>query len=287
MKSQVPRDGGAATLPAPESHAPPPAIAWDRGTVRTLSDRIAEAIREAIIRGDLLPCQPLRQVELSRRLRVSFAPLREAMRQLEAEGFVRFTPFHGAVVAPLEIGELRDYIDILAAVETIAVRAAVPLVTPEVLAEAERAFEELSHEADTARWLGLSLRLRLGLYAPSGRRKLIDLVRMVRLNSHRWARHLYADAEGRQLAIDAARGLIELFRSGDAEGAARHVERTYRAAQSLLEHTAEEVTRRAADAMPSGAPELLLPPAGGRRRPASRRPGARAAARRPPPRVRD
>lgn len=285
MKTRVPRDGGAATLP-PRSDgcAPSPAIVWDSGTVRTLSDRIAEAIREAIIRGDLLPCQPLRQVELSRRLRVSFAPLREAMRQLEAEGFVRFTPFHGAVVAPLEIGELRDFIDILAAIETLAVRSAMPRVTPEVLAEAERGFDELVNEPDTGRWLGLGLRIRLGLYAPSGRRRLIELVRMVRLNSHRWARHLYAEAEGRRFAIEVTRGLIDTFRSGDVEAAVRHVEGSYRAAQQLLERTAEEVTRRAADAVPTSTPELALPPAGSRRRPASRRVATRAAARRPAPR---
>src|SRR5215831_14967323 len=124
---------------------------WDTGAVRTLSDRIAETIREAIIRGDLPPGRALRQVELSRRLRVSFAPLREAMRQLEAEGFVRFVPFHGAVVAPLETSEVRDFADILLAIETVAARSAAERMTPEILDKAESAFQGLALEPDNAR----------------------------------------------------------------------------------------------------------------------------------------
>ena len=267
-------------IPAAEVQAfAPPTFDWDPGAVRTLSERLAETIREAIIRGDLRPGQPLRQVELSRRLRVSFAPLREAMRQLEAEGFVRFTAFQGAVVAPLETCELRDFIDILAAIESIAARAAVPAITPAVLVEAERLYAELICEQELGRAVGLVLRIRLTLYAPSGRRRLIDTVRLIRLNSHRWARHAYIDPEGRRLAEEICRGLIDRFRAGDADGAGRFVEDTYRAAQQLLERAAEEVARRTDDAVPIDTVLLALPRAAPRRRPATRRAGTRVVAR--------
>ena len=260
-------------------------LEWDTGAVRTLSDRIAETIREAIIRGDLPPGRALRQVELSRRLRVSFAPLREAMRQLEAEGFVRFVPFHGAVVAPLEIGELRDFADILLAIETVAARSAAERMTPEILGKVECAFQDLAKEPDHARLLGLTLRIRLMLYAASGRRRLIEMIRMVRLNSHRWARQLYADEHGREWAIAAIRGLIDAFRSGDPEAPARQVVETYREAEGMLERAAAELARRAHEA-PGEPSELNLPPAGNRRRPATRRVTALAAGRRSPPRSR-
>jgi DNA-binding GntR family transcriptional regulator len=260
-------------------------LEWDTAAVRTLSDRIAETIREAIIRGDLPPGRALRQVELSRRLRVSFAPLREAMRQLEAEGFVRFVPFHGAVVAPLETGDLRDFADILLAIETVAARSAAERMSPEILERAEHAFQELANEPDNARLLGLTLRIRLTLYAASGRRRLIEMIRMVRLNSHRWTRQLYADDHGREWAIAAIRGLIDAFRSGDTEAPARQIVKTYREAEGMLERAAAELARRAHETPPEPS-ELNLPPAGARRRPATRRVTARAAARRPPPRGR-
>jgi DNA-binding GntR family transcriptional regulator len=259
---------------------------WDTGAVRTLSDRIAETVREAIIRGDLPPGRALRQVELSRRLRVSFAPLREAMRQLEAEGFVRFMPFHGAIVAPLETDELRDFADILLAIETLAARSAAQHMTPELLGKAECAFQDLAKEPDNTRLLGLTLRIRLTLYSASGRRRLIELIRMVRLNSHRWARQLYSDDSGRSWAIGAIRGLIDAFRTGDPEAPARQIIESYREAAGMLERAAAEQTRRAHEGAPDEPAELTLPPAGGRRRPATRRTTTRAAARRSTPRGR-
>jgi DNA-binding GntR family transcriptional regulator len=258
---------------------------WDVGAVRTLSDRLAETLREAIVRGDLLPGQPLRQVELSRQLNVSFAPLREALRQLEAEGFVRFTAFQGAIVAPLDTNEMRDFIDILAAIETIAARAAVPHITPEVLAEAERLLGELVDETDHARAAALVLRIRLTLYAPSGRHRLNEMVRLTRLNSHRWARQAYIDPVGRRLANEICRGLIECFRAGDAERAARFVADTYHEAQLLLERTAREIAERMVEHPPAGDPGFVLPAVAPRRKRVRRRAGAPTAAR-PAPRRR-
>lgn len=286
MKDREAGDGATAVL-ADETRASGSSwpLEWDTGAVRTLSDRIAETIREAIIRGDLRPGRALRQVELSRRLRVSFAPLREAMRQLEAEGFVRFVPFHGAVVAPLEVGELRDFADILLAIETVAAHSAAERMTPEILGRAECAFQDLAKEPDHARLLGLTLRIRLTLYSASGRRRLIEMIRMVRLNSHRWARQLYADDQGREWAITAIRGLLDAFRSGDAEAPARQIVASYREAEGMLERAAAELAERAHEVAPEPS-ELNLPPAGNRRRPATRRVTARAAARRSPPRGR-
>ena len=286
MKNRDTRDAGA-TAGAEDTRAGSSwLLDWDTGAVRTLSDRIAETIREAIIRGDLPPGRALRQVELARRLRVSFAPLREAMRQLEAEGFVCFVPFHGAVVAPLETSELRDFVDILLAIETLAARSAAPRMTSEILGKAECAFRDLAKEPDNARLLGLALRIRLMLYSASGRRRLIELIRMVRLNSHRWARQLYADDTGRNWAIAAIRGLIDAFGSGDPEAPAHQIVESYREAEVMLERAAAGHTRHAHDEVSDGPAELVLPPAGGRRRSATRRAATRAAARRSPRRGR-
>jgi len=274
----------------PPGSVPDPLLAssfdWDSGAVRTLSDRLAESLRDAIIRGDLLPGQPLRQVELSRQLRVSFAPLREALRQLESEGFVRFVAFQGAIVAPLETSELRDFIDILAAIESIAARSAVPAVTPPVLDETERLYQELLGETDIGRSVGLVLRIRLTLYAPSGRSRLIETVRLMRLNSHRWARYAYVSAAGRRLAEEICRGLIDRFRAGDADGAAEFVADTYRAAQMIIEHTALEAVQRAEDVPTGVLTPVSMPPAARRRRAPTRAKGRPVAARSSPRRPR-
>lgn len=69
---------------------------------QTLAETVTGRLRELILDGQLPPGQPLRPNHLAPRLSVSVMPVREALRILEAEGLVSFTPRIGARVA--EIG---------------------------------------------------------------------------------------------------------------------------------------------------------------------------------------
>jgi len=62
-----------------------------------------EALRERILRGDYPEGEPLRQDALADELGVSRIPVREALRQLEAEGLVTFSPHRGAVVSTRDV----------------------------------------------------------------------------------------------------------------------------------------------------------------------------------------
>ena len=62
-------------------------------------DWVFQVLRTAIIRGVLPGGMPLRQDEISAQLSVSHIPVREAFRQLDAQGLVRIYPNRGAVVS--------------------------------------------------------------------------------------------------------------------------------------------------------------------------------------------
>ncbi|MEO0970070.1 MAG: GntR family transcriptional regulator, partial [Cyanobacteria bacterium J06639_18] len=68
---------------------------------RSTPDLIADALREAIIQGIFAEEQSLRQDEIAKQFGVSRIPVREALRQLEAEGLVKFYNNRGAVVSGL------------------------------------------------------------------------------------------------------------------------------------------------------------------------------------------
>ena len=70
---------------------------------RTIADQVAELVRQRILTGQLKGGQPIRQEHLAAELGVSRIPLREALKQLAAEGFVAITSHKGAVVAELSI----------------------------------------------------------------------------------------------------------------------------------------------------------------------------------------
>jgi DNA-binding GntR family transcriptional regulator len=70
-------------------------------------DRVAAELREAIVAGRLAPRAPLSLRKVAAQFGVSFIPVREALRCLEAEGLVTTRPERSAIVAPLYAEELR------------------------------------------------------------------------------------------------------------------------------------------------------------------------------------
>src|SRR3984957_16540896 len=73
---------------------------------RSLSEQVTNEIRRSILAGGLPPGQSLSLRKLAEKLDVSFIPVRDALRVLEAEGLVVNPPGRSATVAPLDLAEL-------------------------------------------------------------------------------------------------------------------------------------------------------------------------------------
>ncbi|CAN5346114.1 GntR family transcriptional regulator [soil metagenome] len=92
--------------------------------VELLLDRVAGALREAILNGDLAPGARLSVPEIARQLNVSRTPAREALMRLQHEGLVSVTPRHGAVVLSEQTGDLDEIFQYREALEGMAARLA-------------------------------------------------------------------------------------------------------------------------------------------------------------------
>jgi DNA-binding GntR family transcriptional regulator len=101
---------------------------------RTLREQVRDRLREDILAGRLEPGTELSEVALARDFGTSRGPLREALGRLASEGLVTVTPRRGAVVTQLSRQEFIDAYQVREALETLAVRLAVPLMS-----DAERA----------------------------------------------------------------------------------------------------------------------------------------------------
>lgn len=105
------------------------------------------AIREGVIHGTYPPGSRLRERELSQDLRMSRIPIREALRQLEVEGFVATSPNRGAVVSQLTLKDVAELFDLRLSLEVLAARQAAQAIAEgraddtlqQVVAEAHRA----------------------------------------------------------------------------------------------------------------------------------------------------
>jgi DNA-binding GntR family transcriptional regulator len=96
---------------------------------RTLWEQVRDRLREDILAGRLEPGAELSEVALARDFGTSRGPLREALGRLASEGLVTITPRRGAVVTQLSRQEFIDAYQVREALETLAVRLAVPLMT--------------------------------------------------------------------------------------------------------------------------------------------------------------
>jgi DNA-binding GntR family transcriptional regulator len=94
------------------------------GNHLSLRERIANHLREAIVSGAIPAKTRLMEPELARQLSVSRTPLREAIRQLEAEGFLTTIPRVGTFVSELTAQDLDDIYTIRAVLEGLAARQA-------------------------------------------------------------------------------------------------------------------------------------------------------------------
>lgn len=80
----------------------------ERSRESNLPKRIADQLRELIVRGTLPPGLQLRQMDLAERFQASRVPIREALKLLHGEGLVEHDPNRGFFVAPLSIDEARQ-----------------------------------------------------------------------------------------------------------------------------------------------------------------------------------
>lgn len=91
-------------------------------TYGSVQDAVADGIRRMILNGELKPGDRLRQNDLAKYFDVSTMPIREALRQLQAEGLVTFYPRRGAQVAKVSLAEYEEIYRIREELEVLACR---------------------------------------------------------------------------------------------------------------------------------------------------------------------
>jgi DNA-binding GntR family transcriptional regulator len=176
----------------------------------SIHERVADAIRETIVRGEYPPGAGLSEVALSDELGVSRTPVREALKQLAAEGLVRVVPRVGTFVAEptrrdvVELFQLRETFEGLGA-RLCAQRGVAEELEPHVADDGFHA--EVVRLADSAK-LAQTYRWHMNQLAAAARdpREPAEIA-----HEHRAVLALIAskDADGAELAMrDHVRGAL-------------------------------------------------------------------------------
>lgn len=131
---------------------------------------------EEISRGDLLPGARLRETELAERLGISRTPVREAIRQLEADGLVAHMPRQGATIRVLDYTEVMELYEIRAVLEGTAARLAARAASDLELEELAALNGELSATRDSRSAYELNRQFHMTLLDAAKNRYLIKSV---------------------------------------------------------------------------------------------------------------
>jgi len=186
---------------------------------------IESALREAILDGRL-PCgTALRQQELADLFGVSRMPVREALRQLEAQSLLNVVQHKGAVVAPLITNNAIETYALRAVLEAFALRLSVPLLDADDLALAAHYIEQLETQTDHAEIGKLNRLFHMSLYHKAPNSKLLDLIERELNEEERFLRfHLSSMGLG-TLTQDDHRALLNAVSAKDIDTAVTLLER--------------------------------------------------------------
>jgi len=149
----------------------------------TLAESIRLSIIESLASGLLQPGQPIDERGLSERFEVSRTPIREAILQLAAQGFVVMEPRSGASVPRLSIQLLRELLELLGELEGAAAKFAAKRMRPaekKALEEALAACAEASARDDALAYRDANDHFHDLIYAACRNETLVDQIRALR-----------------------------------------------------------------------------------------------------------
>lgn len=128
---------------------------------RSITRLIAEELRAAILGGKLVPGERFAEAKLAALLKVSQVPLRDALRRLEAEGYVTFLANNEIAISKPTVEEVDDYYSIAGVLEGLAARLAVERASAEEISrlrELHQTLKEAYQKKDLPRYFSANSR---------------------------------------------------------------------------------------------------------------------------------
>lgn len=205
---------------------------------RSLSDPVADRLREMIVHGEFGLGARIPIADVARDLDVSATPLREALKVLAEEGLVEFLPGRGVRVLPFTLEEARSLFEVMANLEGLAAGLAVLRLSAEAVMAIEAMHAAMVGHFDRGEkepYFDLNSRIHAAVVAGSGNPVLASTWAKLNARATRGRYVAIVDPGRWREAMDEHEELMAALRARD-EGAAAIWQRH-------LRHTGEAVER--------------------------------------------
>ncbi|HWK14350.1 MAG TPA: GntR family transcriptional regulator [Rhizobiaceae bacterium] len=195
------------------------------GAMLSVAEQIADRICNAILSGELKPGQRIAEIPLAQTFQVSRGPVREALRLLEHEGLVTFSPRRGAQVTALTIEEVEQLFDIRAALSALAAERAAENITGQELAELRQVITRMGQVAkateDVHEYAGLSARAGQIIAHAAHNPRLLGMIQSLSRQTLRYAHLGLSTSSRRQESARYWKALLEAIEKRDTAKAAQ------------------------------------------------------------------
>ncbi|MBP1767074.1 MAG: transcriptional regulator, GntR family [Candidatus Aminicenantes bacterium] len=194
--------------------------------VKSLKEQVYELLRVQLHNGSILPGSELDLEETSKKLGVSRTPLREALLQLEIEGFVTILPRRKVVVNVLSLQEIKSYYEIIGALESTALLAAFDRIKEGHIRDMEKlnaAMEKAIEKADFDLYYEKNLSFHNVFLDRCGNENLIQIAQTLKKRLYDFPRQKAFVKAWEEALIGEHRAFVELIKQGRRDEAAAYI----------------------------------------------------------------
>jgi len=194
--------------------------------IKSLKEQVYEYLREQMRTGEILPGSVIDMEETSKKLGVSKTPLRDALLQLEMEDFVSILPRRKVVVNALSREDIRNYYDIIGALESIALLKAFDRLRPADVDDMQALNDAMAAaiaDNDFDLYYAKNLAFHDTFVGRCGNGSLIKIVNTLKKRLYDFPRSKGFVKEWEQASIGEHQALIDLICRGRREEAAIHI----------------------------------------------------------------
>ncbi|KAB1144959.1 GntR family transcriptional regulator [Streptomyces luteolifulvus] len=197
-----------------------PALPTLGGRKPSYRERVADALRAALIAGELRPGEVYSAPGLAARFGVSATPVREAMLDLAKEGLVDTVPNKGFRVTVVSERELDEYTHIRSLIEIPTTASLATTADPADLEALRPVAEEIVSSAasgDLIAYIEADLRFHLGLLSLAGNGHLVEVVRDLRRRSRLYGLTALVEAGRLEASAEEHLDLLDALTARDTE----------------------------------------------------------------------
>jgi DNA-binding GntR family transcriptional regulator len=234
-------------------------IASDSGIRRqSLTSAVADRLRDQIIRGEIPEGAQLRQDAIATQYQVSRIPVREALRQLDAEGLIAIVPNRGAVVPALSPDDIEELFSIRALLEPEVLKLSIPQLTEQDFSEADAVLRkyvsELRRDDHVSAWGRLNWQFHSILYSRANQPRFMAIIRNVNNSGERYTRLQLYLTHGMKRANEEHHQMLELCRERNVTAACKLLRQHIQYAGESLRQALEQKRTAAQIESDNGSP---------------------------------